>query len=101
MMLLVALLALDAILHALVLWRFGLSGNGVFVVGTVIYAMLGLAVASGWRSSVWLALVIALIGFSGLALTLGGLDRDPTLDLAILAVDGAVVAACLWRLVSG
>ncbi len=90
MNLLAALLLLDAILHAAVIYRFGTAdkANVPFAVYIAVYAVLALLVFQGVRYSVVATLVLCLIGIVGLTVAFNAPKRaDKTLDKAIWAVD--------------
>jgi hypothetical protein len=107
-LLLALLLALDAVLHGYLVYRFGLTGNAPFLVFAGVYAVLALAVfglpgRSGGAALtiLWITLGLTAIGFTALTLTFNKLQRDKTVDRAILTVDAFVVllsAALLYGL---
>jgi hypothetical protein len=96
--LLVALLALNAVLHALVVIRFGVPGNVPFLVFLIVYAALTLAVLLVWPYALWATLILAAIGLIGLTVTFNKTQRDKTLDRVIWACDLLVVLCAAYLL---
>ncbi len=92
------LLAINAMLHALIVYRFGAKENVAFLVYAVIYAALAIGVFLGAPYVLWLTLVLAAIGFVGQLVTLNRLKRDKTLDWAIAAADAATLLCTLYLL---
>lgn len=92
MLLLAVLLAVNAIIHAIVVGRFGLRGNNQpFLVFAVIDALLAAAVFLSVRYAVWAALSLSIVGFIGLNLTFNKPIRDKTLDRVIWGLDAATI----------
>jgi hypothetical protein len=99
MMLLGLLLAVDALLHAVLIYRFGLRdrANMPFLVFAVIDALLAIAVFLAMPYAVWLTLVLSVIGLVGLTVTFNKPQRaDKTLDRAIQLVDALVVLVAIY-----
>jgi hypothetical protein len=69
MPLLALLLAIDAALHALLVYRFGIKENMKFFVYVFIDAALAVAVLLDLPYALWLALVLSVIGIVGLTVT--------------------------------
>jgi hypothetical protein len=97
LMLLVALLALNAVLHLALVARFGVKTNEPFLIFGVIYAALAVIVWLGVSYALWITLILSVIGLVGLTVTFGKPQRDKTMDRAIWGVDaaGIVVTAIL------
>ncbi len=91
--LLALLLALDTMLHGLVVYRFGLKdrANVPFLVFCVVDAVLALAVFLAWPYSLWATLVLSAVGLVGLTVTFNKPAHEKTVDRVIWAVDAAIV----------
>ena len=91
MTILALVLAVNAVLHVLVLSRFGLKGNIGFLVYAIIYAALAVGVFLGGPHVLWVTLVLGAIGFLGQLVQLKRDTRDKTLDWAVAAADAATL----------
>ena len=92
MMLLALLLAIDAILHAYLIVRFGTGdGNMPFLVFAVIDAVLAILVFLLVPYALPATLILSVIGLVGLTVTFGKPQREKTLDRIIWVVDAVVV----------
>jgi fatty acid desaturase len=101
MMLLVALLALNALLHAAVVYRYGTSdkANMPFLIFTFVNTALALVVFMAVPYAVWATLVLSVFGLIGLTVTFNKPQReDKTLDKVIWAADAAVALCAIWLL---
>lgn len=98
MTLLALLLALDAALHALVVFRFGTRENTPFLVFLVIDAGLAVLVYLAVPYSVWATLILSTIGFVGLTVTFNKPQREKNLDRTIWVVDAIVVLCAIYLL---
>lgn len=98
MLILAGLLALDAILHAVLVLRFGARENMRFAIYIAVYAALALIVILAVPFALWAALVLSAIGFVGLSATFNQSDRDKTLDRLIWVNDVAVIGWTVWML---
>jgi hypothetical protein len=92
MSLLLALLAVNSIVHGIVVFRFGIRNNNQpFLVFAFVYAALAIAVFLSMSYALWAVLLLALIGFVGLSITFNKPVRDKTLDKIIWILDAATV----------
>lgn len=93
MRLLAALLALDAVLHALVIIRYGLKdkANVPFLVFMFVDAILAFIVFLQMPYALWATLALSAFGLIGLTVTFNKPQREKTIDTAIWAVDLIVV----------
>ena len=99
MMLLALLLAIDAVLHATVVLRFGTKDNNLpFLVFLIIDAVLAVAVYLDVPYGVWASLILSVFGLIGLTVTFNKPQRDKTLDRIIWLVDAAVVLSAIYVL---
>ena len=98
LLLLVALLALDAILHGMVIARFGVKGNEPFLVFALVDAALALAVYFTLPYALWATLALSLFGIVGLTITFNKVPRTKTLDRAVWAVDAAIIVCAVYLL---
>ncbi len=95
---LIALLALNTLLHGLVIARFRIKGNEPFLVFAPIYAALALAVHFAVAHALWPTLGISLFGIVGLTVTFNKVPRDKTLDRIIWVVDAAIIITTAYLL---
>lgn len=92
MTLLALLLGVNAVLHAMVVIRFGPRDNLPYVLFALIYGGLAIAVYLAVPYILWAVLVLSLLGLLGLTLTIGGLKRDKGLDRVIWLLDIGIIA---------
>ncbi len=98
MTILALLLAVNAVLHVLIISRFGLKGNISFLVYALIDAALAVGVFLDLPHVLWVTLILTAIGFVGQLVTLKRLTRDKTIDWAIAAADAATLLCTLYLL---
>ena len=92
MRLIVGLLAVNTILHVIVVARFGLRGhNQPFLVFALVYAALATAVYFSAPYALWAVLVMSVIGLIGLSVTFNKPAREKTLDKVIWVLDLATI----------
>jgi hypothetical protein len=92
MPLLLALLAANAVVHGIVVARFGVRNNNQpFLVFAFVYAALAIAVYLSVPYALWAVLLLALIGIVGLTVTFNKPVRDKTLDRLIWLLDAATI----------
>lgn len=96
---LLALLAVNAIVHGIVIARFGMgNSNQPFFVFMLVYAALALAVYLSVPYALWAVLILATIGLIGLTVTFNKPERDKTLDKVIWLLDAATVLCSAYLL---
>lgn len=99
MTLLLALLVANAIVHGIVVARFGMRNNNQpFLVFMLVYALLAVAVSLAIPYAVWAVLILATIGIVGLTITFNKPVRDKTLDRLIWLLDLATVLSAGYLL---
>lgn len=99
MTILVLLLALDAVLHATVIGRFGTKDNNMpFLIFAVVDAALAIAAYLALPYSLWATLLLSAFGLLGLTITFNKPQRDKLLDKIIWVVDAAIVAVAAYLL---
>jgi hypothetical protein len=98
MLVVVLLLALDAILHAAVVYRFGMTGNEPPLVFAVIYVALALAVYFAVPYALWTTLVITIVGEGALIANYRNIAHEKTIENVILALNLVVIACTVWLL---
>ena len=98
MTLLALLLAIDAALHAILVYRFGIKENMSFFVYVFIDAALAVAVLLHLPYVLWLALVLSVIGFVGLTVRFNQPQRDKTIDKGIWVADLAAIVCAIYLL---
>ncbi len=104
MLVLAALLALDAVLHAWVVARFGLAdkANRPFSAFIAIYAVLAALVFFNVRYAVPITLVMAFVGIVGFTLTFNASERtDKRLDRVIWVNDLLIILLAAYLLFVG
>ena len=101
MIILAALLAIDAVLHVTLVARFGVKENEPFLVYTVVYAVLAIVVFLSVPYALWATLVLAVVGLVGLTVTFNKPRREKTLDKIILGLDALAVIVAAYLLFAG
>jgi hypothetical protein len=101
MVLLAALLALDAILHAVLIAHFGTNQNVPFLVYVFIDAALAVIVFFAVPYALWATLVLSAFGLIGLTVTFNKPEREKTLDRIIWVVDAVIVLYTIYLLFAG
>ncbi len=92
MSLIVVLLAANALLHGMVIARFGVRGNNEpFLVFALVYAALAVTVYLSVPYALGAAFVLSIIGIVGLSVTFNKPVRDKNLDKAIWVLDAATI----------
>ena len=92
MSLILTLLVTNAIVHGIVVARFGVRNNNQpFLMFAIVYAALAIAVYLSVPYALWAVLLLAVIGILGLSITFNKPVRDKTLDKIIWLLDAAVV----------
>ena len=98
MSLLALFLAIDAVLHGVLVSRFGIKENMSFFVYAFIDAALAVAVFLNLPYVLWPALVLTVIGFVGLTVRFNQPKRDKTIDKAIWVADLAAIVCAAYLL---
>lgn len=92
MSLLLTLLTTNAIVHGIVVARFGVRNNNQpFLIFAIVYAALAIAVYLSVPYTLWIMLLLAVIGILGLSITFNKPVRDKTLDKIIWLLDATVI----------
>ena len=92
MMLLTLLLVLNAVLHGVIVGRFGIKGNEPPALFGLIYAALAIAVYLGWSYGTIATLVVTAVGLLGLAVNFKKLQHETTVEKIIFVVGAAILA---------
>lgn len=101
MSLLPGLLAVNAIVHGIVVVRFGVRDNNQpFLVFALVYAALAVAVYLSVPYALWAVLILSIIGIIGLSLTFSKPARDKTLDKMIWILDAGIVLCAGYLLLA-
>jgi hypothetical protein len=99
MSLLLTLLVTNAIVHGIVVTRFGIKDNNQpFLIFAIVYAALAIAVYLSAPYALWAVLILAFIGILGLSITFNKPVRDKTLDKIIWLLDATVVLYAAYLL---
>ena len=92
MSLLLTLLTTNAIVHGIVVARFGVRNNNQpFLIFAIVYAALAIAVYLSVPYALWMVLLLAVIGILGLSITFNKPVREKTLDKIIWLLDATVI----------
>ena len=92
MSLLLTLLIANAIMHGIVVARFGVGNNNQpFLMFAIVYAALAIAVYLSVPYALWAVLLLAAIGILGLSITFNKPVRGKTLDKIIWLLDATIV----------
>ncbi len=99
MSLLLIFLITNAIVHSIVVTRFGVRNNNQpFLIFAIVYAALAFAVYLSQPYALWAVLLLAGIGILGLTITFNKPVRDKTLDKIIWVLDAIVVLYATYLL---
>lgn len=99
MSLLLTLLTINAILHGIVVARFGVGNNNPpFLIFAIVYAALAIAVYLSVPYALWAVLLLGGIGILGLSITFNKPVRDKTLDRIIWLLDTTIVLFTVYLL---
>ena len=99
MSLLLTLITSNAIMHGIVVSRFGIRNNNQpFLMFAIVYAALGIAVYLSVPYALWMVLLLAVIGILGLSITFNKPVRAKTLDKIIWLLDATVVLYTAYML---
>ena len=99
---LAALLAVNAVVHGIVVARFGIRHhNEPFFVFALVDAALAIAVFRSVPDALWAVLLLSLIGLIGLSVTFNKPVRGKSLDKLIWLLDAATILFAGFLLVTG
>lgn len=98
MMLLGFLLIVNAVLHGVIVVRFGIKGNVPPALFGMLYAGLALALFFGWAYATLAVLVVTAVGLVGLAVNFSKLQHDKTVEKIIFLVGPAILACAAYLL---
>ena len=99
MSLLLTLLTTNAIVHGIVVSRFGIRNNNQpFLIFAIVYAALAIAVYLSVPYALWVVLLLAVMGILGLSITFNKPVLDKTLDKIIWLLDATVVLYAAYLL---
>ena len=85
------LLALDAILHGIIIIRFGIRNNQPVFVFMFVYAALAIAVYLLESNALWAVLLLTTIGTIGLTVSFSKIARDKRLEMVIWPLNVAII----------
>jgi len=100
MTLLSVLLFANAVLHGVIVGRFGLEGNEPPAVFGVVYAGLALTVVGGWAHAPIAVLVVTAVGLVGLAVNFKKLQHETTVEKIIFVVGAAILACAAYPMLA-
>lgn len=98
MTLLTVLLFIDAVLHGVIIGRFGVKGNEPPAVFGLVYAGLALAAFRDWAHAPLAVLIVTSVGLLGLAVNFKKLQHETTVEKIIFVVGGALLACAAYLL---
>jgi hypothetical protein len=96
MLLLAAMLAVAAILHGIIIARFGVKGNEPPLVFGIVYAALAVAVFLAMPYAVWAMLILTLVGIAGLTAAFKRIAHEKSIERVIWVLDAAVIAVAAY-----
>lgn len=88
----------NAVLHGVIVGRFGLKGNAPPAVFGILYAGLAFAVFRGEAYAALAALVVTAVGLAGLALNFKKLQHETTIEQIVFVVGVATIACAAYLL---
>ncbi|MFZ0549075.1 MAG: hypothetical protein WAM60_26750 [Candidatus Promineifilaceae bacterium] len=91
MSLLLVLPAINAILHGIIVARFGIRNNQPVFVFMLVYAALAIAVLLSVPNVLWAVLLLTTIGTFGLSVTFKKIPRDKRLEMMILPLNIVII----------
>jgi hypothetical protein len=92
MSLLLTFLVTNAIVHGIVVARFGVGNNNQpFLIFAIVYAVLAIAVYLSVPYALWAVLLLGVIGILGLSITFNKPIRDKTPDKIIWLLDATII----------
>jgi len=92
MSLLLTFLITNAIVHGIVVARFGVRNNNQpFLIFAIVYAALAITVYLSVPYALWAVLLLGVIGIFGLSVTFNKPIRDKTLDKIIWLLDATII----------
>ena len=98
MTLLAVLLAVNAILHGVIIARFGVKGNEPPLVFGLAYAALTIAVFLAVPYAVWAVLIVTLVG---LTVAFKGITHEKSVERIIWVLNAVVICAACVILFAG
>ena len=100
MTLLAVLLVVNAVLHGVIVGRFGFGGNEPPAVFAILYGALAVAVVVGWTGALLVTLVVTTLGLLGLAVNFRKLQHEPSVEKMIFVVGAAILASATYVIVT-
>ena len=101
MTLLAVLLAVNAILHGVIIARFGVKGNEPPLVFGLAYAALTIAVFLAVPYAVWAVLIVTLVGLVGLTVAFKSITHEKSVERVIWVLNAVVICAACVILFAG
>ena len=101
MTLLAVLLAVNAILHGVIIARFGVKGNEPPLVFGLAYAALTMAVFLAVPYAVWAVLIVTLVGLVGLTVAFKSITHEKSVERIIWVLNAVVICAACVILFAG
>ena len=97
MSLLFALLLVNAVLHVVVVARYGIGNHHQpFFAAIPFYLGLAAAVHFSWPHALWAVLLLSSFGLFGLTVSFNKPVRDKTLDKVIWVLDATAILWAGW-----
>lgn len=90
-LLLAAMLAAGAILHGVIIVRFGVKGNEPPLIFGVIYAALAIVVFFAVPYALWATLLLTVVGIVALTVAFKTIPHDKTIERVIWGLDAAII----------
>jgi len=89
----------NAVLHGVIVGRFGIKGNEPPALFGILYAGLALAVFLAWPYAPLAVVVVTAVGLIGLAVNFKKLQHETTVEKIIFVVGAATLALAAYLLV--
>ena len=92
------LLVVNAVLHAVIVGRFGFNGNAPPAVFAIVYGALALAVFVGWSGALLVTLVVTALGLLGLAVNFRKLQHETRVEKLIFVIGAAILVSATYAI---
>ena len=95
---LAALLAMNAVLHGIIVARFGVKGNEPPLVFGIAYASLAVAVFLAVPYALWATLLFSIVGVAGLTAAFSKIPHEKSLERLCWALGAIIIVFVAYLL---
>lgn len=95
---LAALLAVNAVLHGMIIARFGVKGNEPPLVFGVAYAALAVAVFLAIPYALWAALIVSVVGVVGLTAAYAKIPHEKSVERLCWMLGATIIVVTAYLL---